>query len=83
LFTKSGNRYLLQQDSGGGYSQCNLDKKYPCQVMSKLESPLTNTSVDIRNLRFYTTGKAGSGVTNEDLEGKVQIVFDIGLARAK
>lgn len=51
--------------------------------MSKLESPLTNTSVDIRNLRFYTTGKTGSGATNEDLEGKVQIVFDIGLARAK
>ncbi len=44
---------------------------------------ITSEIVTVKNLHFYPSGSSASGTTNEWLEGKVQVVFDIGLTGGK
>ena len=85
LVTKSGNRYALQQKAGDNiFGQCDPNNHaVACQLVSAVDMPVSSDSVDVRNLHFSITGTAGSESTNEDIEGKVQVVFDIGIAPKK
>jgi prepilin-type N-terminal cleavage/methylation domain-containing protein len=85
LATNSWNQYLLQQkNSNWDFTDCLItEKNYPCQIMSKIDTPLTNDSVDIQKLTFNITWASNSGATNTTTEWKVQLVFDIGIAPKK
>ncbi|MDD2565294.1 MAG: type II secretion system protein [Candidatus Gracilibacteria bacterium] len=44
---------------------------------------LNDERVNIKNLNFFISGKPNSSITNIDKEGKVTIIFDLGIANGK
>ena len=78
LQMNNGNEYYLIDSAWSNSESGALGLKEASSSGDPVS--LTSNAVIIKNLRFNVSGKSGSGVTNSDVEGKVQVVFDIGLS---
>ncbi|MBP8016922.1 prepilin-type N-terminal cleavage/methylation domain-containing protein [Candidatus Gracilibacteria bacterium] len=87
LAIKGGIKYYLMKDILGTITICDIgvfDKDCFFGSMSGSSfKKISDDRVEIRNVKFFISGSGSENIQNTNAEGKVTMVFDLGIAPGK